>query len=49
MTDEQVISRVRDTLWLLKQLGTAEAAELLNRVKVSESNPFSFIFQSHND
>ncbi|OJD09990.1 hypothetical protein AJ78_08818 [Emergomyces pasteurianus Ep9510] len=49
MTDEQVISRVRDTLQLLEQLGTAEAVELLNRVKASKSNPSSFVFQSHND
>ncbi|EGC45030.1 predicted protein [Histoplasma capsulatum var. duboisii H88] len=39
MTDKQIILCVCDTLWLLEQLGMAEAAELLNRVKVSESNP----------
>ncbi|PGG98895.1 hypothetical protein GX51_06542 [Blastomyces parvus] len=47
MTDEQVISRVRDTLRLLEQLRTAGAAELLDRVKASEPNPPSFVFQSH--
>ncbi|EGC42645.1 predicted protein [Histoplasma capsulatum var. duboisii H88] len=43
----QVISHVRDTLWLLEQLRTAEAAELLDRVKASKPNPPSFVFQSH--
>ncbi|KAL2361685.1 hypothetical protein RJZ56_005433 [Blastomyces dermatitidis] len=47
MTDKQVISRVRDTLRLLEQLGTAGAAELLDRVKASELNPPLFAFQSH--
>ncbi|OJD25806.1 hypothetical protein ACJ73_02823 [Blastomyces percursus] len=48
MTDEQVISRERDTLRLLEQLGTAGAAELLDKVKASEPNPPSFVFRSHN-
>ncbi|QSS65040.1 hypothetical protein I7I51_05881 [Histoplasma capsulatum] len=46
-THPEVISRVRDTLRLLEQLGTAGAAELLDRVKASEPNPPSFVFQSH--
>ncbi|OJD28220.1 hypothetical protein ACJ73_00377 [Blastomyces percursus] len=45
MTDEQVISRVRDTPRLLEQLGTAGAAELLDRVKASEPNPPSFVWK----
>ncbi|EER43783.1 predicted protein [Histoplasma capsulatum H143] len=46
-THPEAISRVRDALRLLEQLGTAGAAELLNRVKASEPNPPSFVFQSH--
>lgn len=49
MTDEQVISQVCDSLQLLEQLGTAEAAKLLDRVKSSGSNSPSFIFPSHDD
>ncbi|KAK2752219.1 hypothetical protein FQN54_008151 [Arachnomyces sp. PD_36] len=46
-THPEAISRVRDSLRLLEQLGTAEAAKLLDRVKTSGLNPPSFVFQSH--
>jgi hypothetical protein len=49
MTDEQVISRASEFIRLLAQLGSNGRTELLNGVKLSGSNPPSFVFQNHDD
>jgi hypothetical protein len=45
VTNEQIISRVSDSLRFLERLGTAEAIKLLDRVK-NKPNPLYFSFQS---
>ncbi|OJD24951.1 hypothetical protein ACJ73_03687 [Blastomyces percursus] len=49
VTHAEGISHVCDSLRFLEQLGTAEAAKFLDRVKSSGPNPPSFVFQSHDD